>query len=426
MRLARGSSLDKNHVNAKWSLVQRWLFLAVAVLSGPAATAVAQSSPQDYPQWRGQNRDGSASAFSEPKSWPEHLTRRWKVDVGEGYATPIVVGATVYSFTRRDGNEVMIALDAATGKTVWRTDYPAPYNMAAPTRVHGQGPKATPLYHNGKLYTVGISGIVSAFDASNGKLVWQKPAPTEQPFFGAAVSPAGEKDLIVVHVGDEGPMTALDANTGAVKWTWKGDGAGFASPIIVDLGGVRQVVSVTQQNIVGVSLADGALLWQYPWTDSMHAITPILCGQTIIVSSYHMGVTALKPARADGKWVVKAMWETKDVSMFMSNPVLVRDTLFGLSERASGQFFALDAKTGKVLWLGKPREATNTAIVKAGDLLFYLNDNAELIVAKSSLTGFEPLKRYTVAGAATWAQPAISGNRLFVKDVSSLVLWTLN
>jgi hypothetical protein len=137
-------------------------------------------------------------------------------------------------------------------------------------------------------------------------------------------------------------------------------------------------------------------------------------------------VTALKPARRDGKWVVDVVWETKDVSMFLSNPVMVRDTLFGLSQRASGQFFALDAKTGHVLWLGRPREATNTAVVKAGDLLFLLNDDAELIVAKSSRTGFEPLKRYTVADSATWAQPTVSGNRVFVKDVSFLALWTLD
>ena len=111
----------------------------------------------------------------------------------------------------------------------------------------------------------------------------------------------------------------------------------------------------------------------------------------------------------------------------MGNPVLIGGKLFGLSENASGQFFAaLDGDSGKILWLGKPRQATNTAMVKAGDLLFLLNDNAELIVAKSSLTGLEPLKRYTVADGATWAQPAISGNRVFVKDVSSLALWTLD
>jgi outer membrane protein assembly factor BamB len=139
-----------------------------------------------------------------------------------------------------------------------------------------------------------------------------------------------------------------------------------------------------------------------------------------------MGVTALRPTRRNGTWVADVVWETRDVSMFMSNPVIVRDTLFGLSERASGQFFALDAGSGKVLWLGPPRQATNTAVVKAGDLLFLLNDDGELIVAKSSRAAFEPLKRYTVADSATWAQPAISGNRVFVKDVSSLTSWTVN
>src|SRR5207244_9400926 len=122
-------SLDKTYLIAKWRLAQPTLFLAVAVLSGSAATAVAQSSPRDYPQWRGQNRDGSASAFSEPKVWPERLTRRWKVEVGEGYATPLVIGATVYTFTRRDGAEVMTALDAVTGKIAWQADYPAPYHV---------------------------------------------------------------------------------------------------------------------------------------------------------------------------------------------------------------------------------------------------------------------------------------------------------
>jgi outer membrane protein assembly factor BamB len=405
----------------------RSLFIAAAVLIGSAATAFAQNSLQDYPQWRGRNRDGSASAFVEPKAWPEKLPRKWRVEVGEGYGTPIVIGRTVYAFTRRDGNEVVMALDAATGKIVWQTGYPAPpLSPGSAASAHGSGPKATPLFHNGKLYTLGLSGTVSAFDAATGKLVWQKPAPPENPYYGMAVSPVGDKDLVIVHPGSHGPLTAFDAKTGDVKWKATGDSA-WASPIVVELGGTRQVVSMTSKSVIGVSLADGALLWEHPWASSATAstMTPIVYGETIIVNSQRMPVTALKPARRDGKWIVEVVWETKEVSMFMSNPVLIRDTLFGLSERASGQFFAIDAKTGKVLWLGQPREATNTAVVKAGDLLFLLNDDAELIVARSSRSGFEPLKRYTVADSATWAQPAISGNRLFVKDVNSLALWML-
>ncbi len=388
------------------------------------SVAPAQNS-QDYPQWRGQNRDGSASAFAEPKVWPEKLTRRWKVDVGEGYATPLIIGNTVYSFTRQSADEVMTALDAETGKTIWQTKYPAPYVIGDPTKAHGSGPKATPLFHDGKLFALGISGVVSAFDATNGKLLWQKPAPAEQPYFGTASSPVADKDLVIFH-SDGFPMTAFDAETGSVKWTAKLNGM-FASPMIVELGGVRQVVSMAEESVAGVAVADGTILWQYPWkNEGMLAITPIVYGDTIIVSSYHCGVTALRPARHDGKWAVDVVWQTKDVSMFLSNGVLIGDTLFGLADKASGQYFALDAKTGKVLWLGKPRQANNTGVVKAGELLFLLNDDGELIVAKKNRTAFEPLKTYTVADSATWAQPAISGDRIFVKDVSSLALWTLN
>jgi outer membrane protein assembly factor BamB len=403
-------------------------FFVLVVLLASATATFAQSSAQDYPQWRGQNRDGAASGFTAPKVWPEKLTRRWKVEVGEGYATPLVVGKTVYAFTRRADKEVLLALDAATGKLVWQTGYPAP--PLAPGSVasaHGNGPKATPLFHRGKFYTLGLSGTLTAFDAATGKLLWQQPAPAEPPYYGMAVSPVGDKDLVIVHAGSHGPLTAFDANTGTVKWTAPGDSA-WASPSIVELGGTRQVVSMTQKSVISVALADGTLLWEHPCKSSGTAstMTPIVYGDTLIIASQKMPVAALKPARRDDKWVVEVVWENKEVSLFMSNPVLIRDTLFGLSERSSGQFFALDAKTGKTLWLGQPREATNTAVVKAGELLFLLNDDAELIVARSSQTGFEPLKRYTVADSATWAQPAISGKRVFVKDVTSLALWTLN
>ena len=398
-----------------------------AVLVACAGAAAAQSSPQDYTQWRGVNRDGAASAFAEPASWPDTLTRRWKVDVGVGYATPLVVADTVYVFTRRNETEVMTALEAATGKERWHSSYPAPYAPATPAAAHGVGPKATPLFHKGRLYTLGITGIVSAFDSSTGKLAWQTPAAREHPSYGMAVSPVGEKDLVIVHPGNHGPLTAFDANTGSVRWSGNDRGA-YASPIVVELGGIRQVVTMTQESVLGVSLSDGAPLWEYPWQSrsTPSAITPILYEKTLIVSSQAMGVSALKPIRQGDKWVVDLVWETKEVSLFLSNPVVVGDTLFGLSEKARGQFFALDAQSGKLLWLGQPRQASNTAIVKAGNLLLLLNDDAELIVARSSRNAFEPLKRYTVADSATWAQPAVSGNRLFVKDVSSLSLWTLN
>jgi outer membrane protein assembly factor BamB len=256
--------------------------------------------------------------------------------------------------------------------------------------------------------------------------VWQKPAPPRQPYLGTASSPIGDGDLVIVHADGYDTLTAFEADTGRVKWTAKNEFT-FASPIIVDLHGTRQVIAPAQQSILGISVADGAVLWEHPWKSPyVQAITPVLHRETIIVSGHHRGIMALKPVRREGNWVVEVVWETNEASMFLSNPVVIGDTLFGLSHRNSGQFFALDASTGRMLWLDQPRRATNSALVKADDLLFFLNDDAELIVARSSRTGFEPLKRYSVADSATWAQPAISGNRIFVKDVSSLALWSLD
>lgn len=403
------------------------LCLGGALVMACVAAAAAQDAGRDYPQWRGVHRDGAASAFAEPTTWPDALTRRWKVDVGEGYATPLVVADTVYVFARRNGNEVMTALDAATGRERWHTGYPAPYKPDVLAAAHGEGPKATPLFHNGRLFTLGMTGILSAFDAATGRLVWQTPADDEHPTYGMAVSPVGEGELVIVHPGNHGPLTAFDARTGAVRWSTPGRAA-YASPIVVELGGARQVVTMTGNSVLGVSVPDGARLWEHTWPSrgTPSAITPIQHGETLIVSSQGMGVTAIRPAMRGGAWTVEVVWETSDVSLFLSNPVLMGNAVFGLSEKARGQFFALDADTGQVLWLGPPRQAENTAVVKAGRLLFLLNDDAELVVARSSRSGFEPLAHYAVATSATWAQPAVSGNRIFVKDVSSITLWTLN
>jgi len=408
----------------------RAAWIAIAGLAGFTSVAAGQEASLDYPQWRGSNRDGAAASLAAPASWPERLTLRWKVEVGPGYATPIVVGDRVYTHTRRDENEVMMALDAGTGTVVWQTSYPAPYKMNPATARHGQGPKSTPLFYQGKLYTLGITGIVSAFDAAGGTLLWQKPAPPVDPLYGTAMSPLGDRGLVIFHVGghNQGALTAFDAKTGEVKWSWSGDGPAYASPIVAEVGGTRQIVTISQQSIVGVAAATGELLWQRPFVTraTNNAITPILHGDTIIVSGQDKGVTAFRAMRRNDQWVTEEVWVNPDVSLFLSNAVLAGDTLYGLSHRNSGQFFALDAKTGKALWTTEGREATNTAVVKAADLLFLLNDDAELIVARTSRRGFEPLGRYTVAEGATWAQPTISGNRVFVKDVSTLALWTLN
>src|SRR5262245_30984072 len=154
-----------------------------ALTLAACAICAAQGGPLDYPQWRGRNRDGSASNFIEPARWPDILTRRWRVQVGEGNATPLVVGDTVYVISRHGEREILSAIDAATGAERWQTGYVAPYTPSSPTAGHGSGPKATPLFQDGRIITLGIGGVVAAFDAERGTLLWRTPDPVEVPFF---------------------------------------------------------------------------------------------------------------------------------------------------------------------------------------------------------------------------------------------------
>jgi outer membrane protein assembly factor BamB len=401
------------------------LFATVAVALG------AQNQSADWPQWRGPNRDGAAPSFTEPKTWPAQLTRKWKVDVGLGYASPLVIGDRIFLFSRQGRDEVMSALDTDSGKVVWRTAYPAPFTMNPAAAPHGEGPKSTPAFANGKLYSIGMTGIVTAYDAKDGKRLWQKPAsPLATLYTTHSFSPVVDRGLVVFHVGgnNQGALTAFDADTGDPKWRWTGDGPAYASPMIAEIDGTRQVVTFTQDNLIGVAAATGELLWKRPYTTpyTQNNITPILYGGMIIVSGLEQPVIALKVAKRSGKWETEKVWENPSVSLAMSNAVVARDTLFGMSSRSSGQFFALDAKTGKTLWVGPPRQATNAAIIRAGDVLFLLKDDAKLIVARANPARYEPLQTYTVADSATWTQPTIVGDRMLVKDVSSLTSWAFN
>jgi outer membrane protein assembly factor BamB len=296
---------------------------------------------------------------------------------------------------------------------------------------HGPGPKSTPAYADGKLFSIGMSGIVTAFDAATGRRLWQKPGLPAQPLWTShSFSPLVDRGLVVFHMGgnDQGTLSAFDVNTGEVKWAWSGDGPGYGSPMMYDFGGVRQIVTMTQQRFIGLDAATGSLLWERPYTTeyAQNIITPIRYGDTLIVSGYQKPVAAIRVTRQGNQWSTGQVWENADVSLYMSDVVLLGETLVGFSQRRSGQFFGLDARSGKTLWTSDARQGTNAAIVGAGDFWFALKDDGELLVLRRDARAFEPLKRYTVATSATWAPPVITGNRLFVKDVSTLAMWTFN
>lgn len=395
------------------------------------AACASQAAAQDWPQWRGPNRDGAAAAFDVPAAWPDGLRERWRVEVGEGYASPLLVGGRLYLYTRQDEDEVVTALDPATGETIWRTAYPAPFEMNSATAPHGPGPKSTPAYADGRLFTLGMTGVVSAFEAEGGALLWRTPASDVHPLYHTAMSPVVDGDLVVFHVGghDDGALTAFDVETGDVRWEWAGDGPAYGSPLVIDVEGVRQVVAYTQDNLVGVSVRTGELLWRRPFSTeySTTSQTPIAFRDTLIQAGRGNGVAAYRVLREGDAWTTEDVWHTAEVSLHMTNGVVVDGVLFGLSHLNSGQYFGLDLETGEVLWTGRPRQAENAAMLSAaGGTVIALEDDAELLVLRAGRSGLEEVERYDVADSATWTQPTLSGDRLFVKDVSSLALWTLD
>lgn len=384
---------------------------------------------QDWTQWRGTNRDGAVTGFVAPKVWPEQLKAQWKIQVGVGHASPLVVGKTVYLHSRQGENEVVAAYDLETGKVIWRDSYPVDYTVNMAATGHGKGPKSTPVVSSGRLFTLGITGVLSCYDTAKGKLAWRKDFGQrfgeKSPDFGTSMSPMVDKGLVILHAGgnNKGGLVALDAATGAEKWAWTEDGPGYASPIAVEIAGKRQIVTQSRKHIIGIWADNGALLWKIPFDTEyvQNIVTPIQFRDLLIFSGINKGTFGVRVGWKD-KWLTETVWHNKEVAMYMNSPVLSGNLLFGMSHKNKGQFFCLDAATGKTLWTGDPRQGENAAMLIAGDTIFSLTNDADLIVTTVAAKGATVVKKYKVATSATWAHPAISGNRILVKDQNSLAL----
>ena len=407
----------------------RKILSALTVFS-VAALAVAGAQTQEWNQWRGAGRDGLTRAAIS-KAWPERPEQVWKVTAGTGHASPVVAGGRVFLLSRVGEQEVITAYDAATGKQIWRDAYNAPYTMNSAATGHGKGPKGTPIVDRGRVYGLGISGILSAVDAATGKVAWRhdfkKDFPATSPDFGAAMSPMVDGPLLIAHVGGEknGALIAFDRTTGAQKWSWKGDGPSYASPIIATLGGTRQLITQTQSNIVGLSPADGKLLWQIPFTTDydQNIITPVVTGGMLIYAGLSKPTTAVRLVNEGGAWKPQQVWQNADIPMYMSSPVVANGVLYGLTQKNRGQFFAVDVTTGKTLWTGPPRQAENAALTAAGDAIVATTTEGELVVFKQGVKAFELVRKYSVAQSPIWAHPAFAAGGVLIKDAETLSLW---
>jgi outer membrane protein assembly factor BamB len=395
--------------------------------ASPSSTSTV-AAVADWSQWRGPNRDGNVTGAAAPKSWPKELKEEWKAAVGVGHSSPVYDSGRVFIFARRGDEETLAALDPSTGKELWKSANAAPYEMNPAARGHGKGPKSTPVVWGGRVYTLGITGVLSAHDVETGRLVWRKEFskqyPSTSPLYGTSMSPLVENRLVIAHVGghDRGALTAFDAKTGAVKWSFEPDGPAYSSPVAATLGGTRQIITFTQKEFVSVSADFGELLWKLPAKTAYdtNCVTPIVYKDTIIFALEDGGVLAVRPTRQGKQWKAEEVWRNTDHSLYMNTPVVHGNLLFGLSARNKGQLFALDAGTGKTVWQGPGRAGENASLLNLAGTLLVLLDDATLLVQPADANGYAPAARYTVATSPTWAHPLVLGDRLLVKDETTL------
>ncbi|MCI0413641.1 PQQ-like beta-propeller repeat protein [bacterium] len=385
---------------------------------------------QDWSQWRGPQRDGSARNFAVPEKWPAALQTIWSIEVGTGHSSPVILDEIVYLFSREAENEIARAIDLKSGKILWRTGYSAPYKEYPGAVEHGKGPKSTPVVFAGKLFTLGISGILTCFSTSNGKLLWQKDFsgrfPANHPPFGTSMSPLIEDGMLIVHAGGHqgGALLALDPDKGLEKWSLAGEGPSYSSPIVITLEKQKQIVIQVHRKILGVNLQNGKILWSIPFATpcDQNIVTPVLANNILIFSSLDKGTFGVRLHHDGQNWTPEILWDTKDVSLYMSSPVLAGNRLIGFSHKRQGEFFALDPASGKVIWKSGARIAENAALVTTGSDILILKEDAELFVLPATVDSFQPVATYQVAKSATWAHPVPTSQGILIKDALSLSL----
>ena len=383
---------------------------------------------QDWPQWRGPNRDGKVTGFTAPQKWPTALTQKWQTNVGLGDSTPALVDDKLYVCTRQGSDEVTLCLNVADGKEVWKTKYAA-QAVSGPASSH-PGPRGSPAVADGKVVTLGVGGVVSCLDAATGKELWRKDEfPKVVPAFFAAMSPIIADGMAIAHVGgkESAAVIAFDLATGAQKWKWAGDGPAYASPVLMTVEGSKQLVEQTEKNLVGLAVADGKLLWQVPTPIQGRAnscATPMVNGQTVIFTGQGRGTRAVKIEKQGDAFAAKELWVNEKLGTGFNTPVLKDGFLYGLSD--GGNFYCMNAKDGQSVWTDTAKRDRFCAIVDTGSVLMALPEKSGLIAFKPSDKQYEQLAQIKVSDTPIYAHPVVAGNRIFVKDRETVTMWTID
>jgi outer membrane protein assembly factor BamB len=379
-----------------------------------------------WPDFRGPNRDGIST---EPilTQWPAGgLKQAWRIPVGGGYASMTVFNGRVVTIEQRRAQEVVAAYDLASGRELWTNGWNAEFKET----LGGDGPRATPIWHNGRVYALGAMGELRAIDGGTGKTIWSKnilkDAGAENIQWGMSAAPLIVDNTVVVLPGGSNgkSVVAYDKNTGAMVWSSLDDKAAYASPRLVTLGGVRQIVLMTAKRTVGITANGGKLLWEYPWqTDfDINAAEPAVVGENRVVvsSGYGRGAVLLELTKNGETMTAKPVWENKNLKAKFNSPVLFEGHLYGLDE---GILACVQASSGERRWKGG-RYGFGQVILASGHVIA-ITEQGEVVLVKATPESHQEVAKFKALDGKTWNHPAIASGKLLVRNTTEMVAYQI-
>ena len=394
----------------------------------PAPTADAPAFPPAFwPDFRGRNRDGRYDGTPIRTAWPdEGLPLLWKQPIGLGYASFVAAEGRAFTIEQRPEAEVVSAYDLDTGRELWTHRWEGEFVEYQ----GGDGPRATPTYDQGRIYALGALGELRSLDARTGGLIWRRNIledhRAENLPWGMAASPLiVDEKVIVLPGGPSGrSVAAYDTATGDVLWTSLDDQQAYASPLVATLAGIRQLIIVSATRVVGLTIQDGRLLWDYPWANDlgMNAAQPLLVGneRVFVSSGYGHGAAVFEVARDGDRFSTRTVWRNTRMKNKFTSSVLHQGHVYGLDESILA---CVDVATGELKWKGG--RYGYGQILLAGDHVIVLAEDGEVALVRATPDRHTELASFPAIEGRTWNHPIIAGGRLLVRNLREMAAFDI-